>query len=102
MNNYLTYGDVLPEQVPGMHWPVVGNTRSQGIIAHNHVKFYLELNDLVDGITEKRVDVVGFRRACIECQGEYTPANWICDETRETVHTGNRVVFRTELFKVEL
>ncbi len=26
MNKYLTRGDVLPEEVPGMHWPVAGKT----------------------------------------------------------------------------
>ncbi len=36
-------------------------TTSQGILAYSEVQIYLELSDLVDGMTEKVVDVVGFR-----------------------------------------
>ncbi len=45
-------------------------TTSLGILAYSEVQIYLELYDFVDGMTEKLVNVVGFRRACIHCQGE--------------------------------
>ncbi len=76
-------------------------TTSQGILACSEVQIYLELYDLVDGMTEKLFDVVGFRRACIQCQGENTPRHWIGYETGEAVHTAYRVVILIESVEVE-
>ncbi len=76
-------------------------TTSQGILAYSEVQMYLELYDLVDGMTEKLLDVAGFRRACIQCQGENTPRHWIGYETGEAVHTAYRVVILIESVEVE-
>ncbi len=76
-------------------------TTSQGMLAYCEVQIYLELSDLVEGLTEKLVDVVGFRRACMQCQGEKTPRHWIFYETEEAVHTANRVVILIESVEVE-
>ncbi len=77
-------------------------TTPQGILAYSQLRIYLELYDLVDGMTEKLVDVVGFRRACIHCQGENTPTHWIGYETGEAVHTAYLVVIWTEPIEMEL
>ncbi len=77
-------------------------TTSQGILAYTQVQIYLELYDLVDGMTEKLVDVVGFRRACIHCQGENAPTHWIGYETGEAAHTAYRVAIWAEPVEVEL
>ncbi len=71
-------------------------TTSQGILAFSEAQIYL-----VDGMTEKLVDVVGFRRACMQCQGEKTPRHWIFYETEEAVHTAYRVVILIESVEVE-